>query len=167
MADMPSLRFVTADGESRPIVDIRLKPRKWDGTHCEHFEVEVSESERTLTCIKCGASLDPLGFIVQWARKFENDKQYARKIHEWKLKTWQESQRENQAGVKSYKRMWELAEADAANMRMRALWVAQLLTEAADRFEGMGNLEFAVNLRNQCHDIAAFPKAFAEVGGPL
>ena len=45
----------------------------FDGaSHCRHRQVAVSERDRTVTCTRCNAQIDPIDYICQLARKSQN-----------------------------------------------------------------------------------------------
>lgn len=65
------VQLVQPDNEERKLLNIvPTNLKTYQQKHCKHT-IEVSEVERTITCVRCGCVVDPFEFILERAHNGE------------------------------------------------------------------------------------------------
>lgn len=62
--ESPKLIPINGGKEGRIKVDI-----KQNTAICRHWNVNIDEKNRSISCRKCGTIIDPFGYLLQWAEE--------------------------------------------------------------------------------------------------
>lgn len=135
------MRLVNADGDA---FNIDVKDRSYKD--CEHERVTVDAELRTVTCVTCRKTLDPVQVLINFSNRRRVRNYEADAIHAHRVKAWARRERIAAMGKRSYKDLWEAAEEEAAEFRA-------MLIVAEQEFRDLGQAKMADMLKQRMAEL--------------